>query len=330
MIQIVVPLLKNGGVYDFACRLQEVFGESEVRLVHLSRGNLADWKIGPDDPVVLQMSGYGFDKRGAPWWLLHEIEKRRRYIRRFGVFFHELYAFGPPWSSSFWLSPVQRHIARRLAEMSNFWMTNREGSAQWLERFVGNKPHAVLPVFSNMGELVALPQTRLPEVIVFGSAGLRQATYQAAGDKLFAWAKQSMLEIHDIGAPIADRQLVEMLHAKGVVLHGRLEAAEVGRAMTSARFGLLAYPVEFAAKSGVFAAYAAHGLCPVLISKHYVPADDLVVNDHYLPGVPDNSVIFDAASVGQRAWEWYQPHNILSHVNAIAQFTKRTRGVFND
>ena len=125
MINFVVPSLKKGGVYDFACRLQEVFGEPNGRLVHLFRGNLADWIIEPDDSVVLQLSGYGFDKRGAPLWLLKEIEGRRRHIKSFGVFFHELYAFGPPWSSSFWLSPVQRHIACRLAVLSDFWMTSR-------------------------------------------------------------------------------------------------------------------------------------------------------------------------------------------------------------
>lgn len=330
MINFVVPSLKKGGVYDFACRLQEVFGEPNGRLVHLFRGNLADWIIEPDDSVVLQLSGYGFDKRGAPLWLLKEIEGRRRHIKSFGVFFHELYAFGPPWSSSFWLSPVQRHIARRLAEMSDFWMTSRYGSAQWLERFAGDKPHAVLPVFSTIGEPDDLAQARLPRVIVFGSPGLRQLTYQAAGDKLFTWAKQAALEIHDIGAPVADQQLLATLRSNGVALHGHLLDREIRHAMASAMLGLLAYPVEYAAKSSVFAAYAAHGLCPVLISKNYVPADGLVVNDHYLPGVPDNSVIFDAASVGQRAWEWYQPHNILSHVDAIAQFSKHTRVVFND
>jgi len=326
MIHLVVPPRQSGGVYDFACKLQEFIGQDAVRLVHLSRENATDWKVGSGDSVILQLSGYGFNKRGAPLWLMRELEERRSHIKTLGVFFHELYAFGPPWSSAFWLSPVQRHIARRLAEMSDFWMTSREGSAQWLRKVTGNKPHAVLPVFSTIGEPDLLATTRLPTVIVFGSAGLRQATYQAAGEKLFAWAKQASLQINDVGAPIVDEQLSKTLRANGVVQHGRLDDEAVRCLMQKARFGLLAYPVEYVAKSSVFAAYCAHGICPVLISKSYLQADGLAAGSHYLPGVPDAEAVFDTASIGRVAWGWYQPHGIQHHMGFIkATFQKQTR-----
>ncbi len=322
MIKFIVPISQNGGVYDFACRLQEAIGPDSVRLVHLSKENAADWQVGTDDSVVLQMSGYGFDKRGAPWWLLHELERRHTHIKKLGIFFHELYASGPPWSSSFWLSPVQRHITRRLAEMSDFWMTSREGSAQWLRGFASEKPHVVLPVFSTIGEPDLLPKTRLPIIIVFGSPGLRQATYQAAGLKLFAWAKQSSLEIHDIGAPITDRQLSAALLDNGVIQHGRLSDEAVRNLMQDARFGLLAYPTEFVAKSSVFAAYCAHGLCPVVISQGYAWADGLVAGAHYLPDFTDAGGAGDlvhTASIGQAAWEWYQPHALNIHATTLLE-----------
>ena len=178
MIQLIVPPIKGGGVYDFACRLQEAFGEANVRLIHLSEDNVAEWEIGSDDSVILQMSGYGFSKRGTPLWLLSELEKRRAHIKKFGVFFHELYAMGPPWRSSFWLSPVQRYVSRRLAELADFWMTNREGSADWLMRYASDKPHAVLPVFSKFGELDAVTKERKPVAVIFGGSSLRTATYK--------------------------------------------------------------------------------------------------------------------------------------------------------
>jgi len=322
MIQLLIPSKQSGGVYDFACKLQEAIGQDAVRLVHLSKENAADWKVGPDDAVVLQLSGYGFDNRGAPLWLLREIEKRRKHIKTLGIFFHELYAFGPPWSSSFWLSPVQRHIARRLAELSDFWMTSREGSAQWLRRFAGDKHHAVLPVFSTIGEPDSLAQARLPRMVVFGSAGLRQATYQAAGDKLFAWARQAPLEIHDIGAPITDARIAETLRANGVIQQGCLVDEAVRAVMQDALFGLLAYPVEYVAKSSVFAAYCAHGICPLLISNNYGQADGLVVGSHYLPGVPDAWDLLQAAAIGQAAWGWYQPHQLIKHADSIKRLAK--------
>lgn len=312
-----MPPQQAGGVYDFACKLQVAIGQDVVRLVYLSKQTVADWQVDPEDKVVLQLSAYGFDKRGAPLWLLHELEKRRKHIKIFGVFFHELYAFGPPWSSSFWLSPVQRHIARRIADMSDFWMTSREGSAQWLQRFAGHKPHTVMPVFSTIGESDGLPHARLPKVIVFGSAGLRQATYHVAGTKLFAWAKQASLEIHDIGTPIADQKLAETLRVNGVVLHGRLDEESARELMADAMFGLLAYPVDYVAKSSVFAAYCAHGVCPILISPAYGEADGLVAGGHYLPGIPIAEAMPDVASIGQAAWRWYQNHDLQHHVDLI-------------
>jgi len=327
MIQLLIPPLKSGGVYDFSCKLQAAIGPDAVNLVHLGKSNVDHWRVGSDDSVVLQMSGYGFAKRGAPLWLLRELETRRKAIKTLGIFFHELYAFGPPWSSSFWLSPVQRHIARRLAELSDFWMTNRQGSAQWLRRFAGDKPHAVLPVFSNVGESVAPSQLRLPRIVVFGSPGLRQTTYRVAGDKLFSWAKQASLEVHDIGSPIADVQLAETLRANGVIQHGRLDEHEVGRLMEDALFGLLAYPVEYVSKSGVFAAYCAHGICPVLISKNYVQADGLVAGSHYLPGVPDAGALSKAQHIGRAAWEWYRPHSVSSNVKTMRNLVKLTKGI---
>lgn len=317
MIQLLIPPGHNGGVHDFSIRLNEEIGNDAGSVVHFSKTNamLCD----PADTVILQFSGYGFEKRGTPLWLLRELEQRRTRIKNLGIYFHELYAFGPPWSSSFWLSPTQRHIARRLADLSDFWMTNREGSAQWLRGFAGDKPHAVLPVFSNVGESAATARERAPRIMVFGSAGLRQNTYRAAGERLFAWAQQASLEIHDIGPAITDGGLSATLHSTGVIQHGQLDANQVDRLMRDARYGVVAYPVAYAAKSGVFAAYAAHGMCPVLLSAEHLEADGLKAGVHYLPELPDFSATADIDSIRQAAWAWYQPHSVARHAKTLME-----------
>lgn len=314
MIQLIVPPLRQGGVYDFACRLLEAIGEDEAMLVHLSEENVNGWEIGPDDSLFLQLSGYGFAKRGAPLWLLHALQARRKQIKTLGIFFHEIYAFGPPWSSSFWLSPVQRHVSRRIAGLADFWMTSREGSAVWLRKYAEDKPHEVLPVFSTIGEPDSLPEARMPRIVIFGSAGLREAAYVAAGNNLFNWAKRASLEVHDFGSPIADAQLAETLRVNGVILHGRLDDQEVRRLMREAEYGLLAYPIEYVAKSSVFAAYCAHGICSVLISDNYIQVDGLVAGSHYLPDIPDLSPGPAVRHVGKVAREWYMQHSLQHHV----------------
>ncbi|MFA5983155.1 MAG: hypothetical protein WC782_03985 [Methylococcaceae bacterium] len=267
--------------------------------------------------VYLQYSGYGYAKRGAPFWLLNQILKHRKQIKHFGVFFHELYAFAPPWSSAFWLSPSQRHIAKRLAELSDFWLTNRETSAVWLKQFAKNKPYAVLPVISNVGELTTYHQYRAPKVVIFGGSELRYKTYIAAGDALFTWAKLQHLEIHDIGPKIIDKNLSEKLTENSVAIHGRLPEANISQLLSNTMFGLMAYPLEYIAKSGVLAAFCAHGVCPILISKSYPPTsvDGLLPNQHFLTGVPKSVCIPSiAAEIGQASWLWYQTHRLETHI----------------
>jgi len=320
MIHIVIPDMQ-GGVYDFAHTLQGKIGPNVVKPVPLSARSVRSWRTHAGDSVVLQMSGFGFSKRGVPLWLLREMEMRHNKVKRFGVFFHELYAFGPPWKYAFWVSPVQRHVVRRLAEMSDFWMTNREGSAQWLRRYAGNKPHAVLPVFSTIGEPQPLPAARKNSLVVFGSAGLRTVTYRAAGRGLFQWAKRQSLEIHDIGSPVMDTQVMDALTANGVIQHGRLGADNISELMQDALFGIIAYPVDYIAKSSVFAAYCAHGLCPVVLSKGgYPPSDGLLAGQHYLLGPPTGIVNAGSAQqIGEGAWKWYQSHGVGYHAAALCQ-----------
>ncbi|MBU2858407.1 hypothetical protein HF289_16620 [Acidithiobacillus ferrooxidans] len=320
MIHFAVPD-KQGGVCDFSRILQSEMGTDMVNVVPLSVSNATAWEIQSGDSVVLQMSGYGFSKRGAPLWLLREMERRRHESSKFGVFFHELYAFGPPWKSAFWVSPAQRYVVCRLAEMSDFWMTNREGSAQWLRRYAGNKPHAVLPVFSNVCEIQSLPAVRKNRLVVFGSAGLRTTAYRTAGRGLLQWAKRQSIEIHDVGPTVTDPQVMETLMGGGVIQHGRLEADKISDLMRDSRFGVIAYPIGFIAKSGVFAAYCAHGLCPVILSKGHAPSDGLLAGQHYLPGIPTGIVNADKAQrIGEGAWGWYQSHKLACHVAALREF----------
>jgi hypothetical protein len=311
----------SGGVRDFSDKLAGALATEQAGHVFAWHQDAVDEiveQIASSECLYLQYSGYGYAKRGNPLWLLKQLQTNRSQIKTLGVCFHELYAFGPPWSSAFWLSPVQRHIARRLAEQSDFWITNREGSAQWLRRFAGDKPHAVLPVFSNVGEMLVYSEDRAPKVVVFGGSALRLATYRAAGDSLFAWAKRQGLAIHDIGPAINDPIMTNRLTSEGVIVHGRLPETEISGLLADALFGVVVYPVEYVAKSGVFAAYCAHGICPLLISQQYPAADGLIQSQHYLADIPETGCTPSiAADIGLMAWDWYQQHNVAEHVQSL-------------
>jgi hypothetical protein len=280
-----------------------------------------------EDNYLLHYSGYGYAKRGTPLWLPKKIEKQCSNIKKIGIFFHELYAFGPITGSAFWLSPMQRYIARCLVETSDFWITNREESAQWLRKFSGAKPNAVLPVFSNVGEMSFYAKERKPKVVIFGSAILRSKTYRTTGDRLFLWAREQNFELHDVGPVITDSLMSATLRNAGVIQHGRLESNEVSELLSDAMFGILAYSLNYAAKSGVLAAYCAHGICPILISKNYKTSDGLVAGTNYIAGMPIKKIEKNIVrNIGMAAWNWYQPHRIVKHVetfNILCQNTKK-------
>lgn len=310
-LTIVVPPVA-GGVWDFSHAISQELSGSVVR--EITRSDTRALDVGT---VLLHYSGYGYAKRGAPLWILDEIRARRRRFRRLGVFFHELYATGPPWSSAFWLSPVQRHVARQLAELSDFWLASCESYGKWLRRFAGNRPHHVLPVMSNVGEPVDCPTQRRPTVVLFGGAPLRESTYKTGGADLLAWVRAQQLELHDIGPPLQDRALEQHIRAAGAVVHGRLHTEQVSSLLADARYGVVAYRGDALGKSGVLAAYSSHAVCPIVLADHVTTPDGLRAGRNFHAGIPPRD--FPAASamaVGKGAWCWYQNHRLERHVAA--------------
>lgn len=311
VVSLVSP--GEGGVKDFAATLN---GALHGRLLEATPALPVTSLAGAD--VILHYSGYGYARRGAPLWLLRRLREARPRMRAFGVYFHELYADGPPWSSAFWLAPVQRHIAAELAGLADFWLTNRDGSAQWLNAHAPPRPHRVLPVFSNLGE-GGHDIGRRAAVVVLGGAALRAETYQTAGDALFDWVRQAGFELHDVGPPLADPALAGKLAGCGAVVHGRVEADEADRLLSAATYGVVTYPVAYAAKSGVFAAYCAHAVCPVLLARDSGVHDGLTPG-HYLPSVAAMTPDLPAAwRIGQAANAWYVPHGVERHLATLRE-----------
>jgi hypothetical protein len=305
-ISLVAP--GEGGVRDYAATLN---GLLQGHLIEATPDLPATVLAGAD--VVLHYCGYGYARRGTPLWLLRRLREARPRMRRFGIFFHELYAEGAPWRSAFWLSPVQRYIAAELAALSDFWLTNREGSARWLNTHSPARPHRVMPVFSNLGEGGAQHRDRQAAVVVLGGAALRAQTYQEAGEALFDWVSRAGFTLHDVGPPLGDAALAARLARRGAVVHGRVEADEAARLLSTFTYGVLSYPVDYAAKSGVFAAYCAHAICPVLLSRHHGVHDGITPR-HYLPSVQAMMPDLPAAwRIGQAASAWYAPHALRHH-----------------
>lgn len=270
--------------------------------------------------LVLHYSGYGFDDRGCPGWLVAGIEAVPELP--LVTMFHEVSATGPPWRSAFWLGGVQRRLARRLARRSARAATSLRLYSDLLDRLAPGRPVEVSPVLSPVGEPGSLPATgeRPPRLVVFGGAGNRHSVYRRHGGRLGAICERLGLEeVHDVG-PAADAP--PELAGRPVVRRGALAVAELRAELLAARAGALAYPPRFFPKSTVFAAYAAHGVAPIgLAGDTRGTLDEGLAAGHHFwtPATGDAATL---SSIARAARAWYREHDAAHHAALYARLLR--------
>ncbi|HSS48704.1 MAG TPA: glycosyltransferase family 1 protein [Thermoanaerobaculia bacterium] len=264
--------------------------------------------------VLLHYSGYGYQERGCPVWLAAGIARwlARGSGRRISTFFHEVNAFGLPWRSSFWLSPLQRRIAAALAGSSSGIATSLPLYRDVLHRWVPGREVAVLPVFSAVGEPGEVPPlaSRRRRIAVFGGAGTRLRAFRAHGIDLAAACRAlGAEEVLDVGPPGEDSPAA--IEGRPVRRLGTLPASEVRSLLLDSVAGFLAYPADFLPKSTVFAAYCAHGAVAVCAASGRNGGGPLHPGEHYLPSRPERPPgEAELQAVADRARAWYLEHSL--------------------
>lgn len=276
--------------------------------------------------LLLHYEGYGYAQRGCPLWLVQGVEQWRRenQQRRLVIMFHELYAKGAPWTSSFWLSPLQKRLMIRLAQVSDQWMTSLEGYAETVRRLSHNTTARAysLPVFSSIGEPVAtLPLAeRRRRLMVFGTRGRRIEVYQRSSAALNRICQRlGITEILDVGRAV-EFDFASQLTVP-VVICGELPGAEISQRLLDTVAGVIDYPVTMLGKSTIFAAYCAHRVIPVIAPfGDSTPAEGLLADQHYwLTDVASERLNIDAGQViADNAFAWYQTHSLSAHAETFA------------
>lgn len=262
-----------GGVSAYALALaghfELEFGIAQETLTHCdSEGNLHTnaETLAAGDVILLHYVGYGYQPRGVPLRLAMAWEGIRREYPdlRLGVAFHEVYAFGPPWRSSFWLLPFQRWIARRLLRTADVAFTTLERYRGLLRSLDVNHPVESLPIPSTVGEPELVPEyeDRAARLVVFGSSGVRARAWRTEGAALAAAVRAlAVEEVVDIGAPCSR---IPSIAGVPVREAGVLPDSAVTAELSQARAGFIAYPPDYVDKSTIYGAYLAHGLIPIL------------------------------------------------------------------
>lgn len=268
--------------------------------------------------VLLHYVGYGYSQKGCPVWLVKGLEhwKKNASNARLVTMFHEVYASGKPWTSAFWLSPLQRNLAARIAQLSDHSLTSKQLYAERLSHLSRRKDSKIttLPVFSNIGE----PDQVLPldkrdrRLVVFGSPATRKRVYQESLEKLHQACKLLKIEeIWDIGTSTG--LTLSTVNGVPVVEKGEQPAEEISHILLNSFAGFFDYPTDYLAKSTIFAAYCAHGVLPVSAHSGDLPVDGIQAGKHY--SVPNYQIsrgknMIELQAIADDAYAWYQTHNL--------------------
>jgi len=282
------------------------------------------------DHVILHYVNYGYQARGIPFGLVPTLRDLRHNCRGgLLTIFHELFASGPPWKSAFWLQPLQKRIARTVAQLSSVCLVSSEGMLRQLRRLASDAEGIVHPVLSNFGEPNLLP----------GQSFERDPHRWTicGGAALIERSLKSFRKInHRIPAEISPRELFifggndnstvrSLLPELGIQTDYRpgIASAEASQILSASSFLWLDYfdrpdvPLEFVLKSTAFAAACAHGVVPVFpqrssgisIEGDRLPGPFFVEEDSSELPAPD-----DRAKVAERFYDWYQRHASSDHL----------------
>lgn len=281
--------------------------------------------------VLLHYVGYGYAKRGCPSWLVEGLERwkstgNNTYLV---TMFHEVYASGAIWNSSFWLSPLQKNLAARLARVSDRCLTSKQHYAEILYQLSQGQQTQIstLPVFSNIGEPEQVPPLleRNRCLVVFGGRAKRLQVYRESLAELeLACQLLGTKEIFDIGPSTG--LTLSSVNGVPIVEMGQLSATEISSILLNSLAGFLNYHPNFLAKSTIFATYCAHGVLPVS-SRCSAPTDGIQAGKHYW--VPDKETTdcknwVEVQAIADNARTWYQTHNLLVHAKTFAAHLEKT------
>lgn len=271
------------------------------------------------DAILLQFSPYGYQPRGIPFGLLGALQTllHRHPRLTLHTMFHELYATGPITSSSFWLCFLQKHIIRRLAKLSRSRFTNRSNYARWIESTVPRLPFpvATIPVFSNLGESpdLPLPSSRPATMTLFRSGLRSKVDWQALQPHLEA---AQISRVHFVGGGSNLELPAEF--PLPVTHHGHLPSLEIASLLQKTRLGYLDYYPGYLGKSGIFAAYTAHGV-PVILKKDAASTEDGLQKGTHYTLLDDNAIpLATLNALSTHSLAWYAPHSLRATTSVYA------------
>ncbi len=252
---------------------------------------------------------------GTPFWF---VEALRSIVAdqqiKLVVMFHELPKLH--WHQFYlfdFLNPIHCIVSRSLAQMADVVVTSSSRFQSILSTWI-EKDVPKIPIFSNMGEpeLIVPLRERQRRMIIFGGSA-RARIYKNHSSALMQSCQLLRIDkIYDVGSTL---NLPDYSHT-GIDLCslGFRSPGEISELLLTSIAGCIDYspfPGSLG-KSGVFAAYCAHGILPILTCYNPSEENGLCMNQHYLVlGSKLDSLSLNSYQIiANKAYEWYQDHTL--------------------
>src|SRR5207302_1541540 len=106
-----------------------------------------------------------------------------------------------------------------------------------------------------------------------------------------------------------------------VEIMGVLPAVAVSQILSQSKVGVLNYYSGYLGKSGIFAAYCAHGVVPIFPVPNNSEADGLFHGQHYLLPTDFQTTELDSqlSAVAENVRRWYLNHDLKHTASALAE-----------
>lgn len=285
--------------------------------------------------ILLHYVGYGYAQRGCPVWLVDGLQRWKSLFpkRSLVTMFHEISASGPPWTSAFWLSPLQKSLAARLAQMSDRCITSKQLYAEIIANLSRGKHHQIpfIPVFSNIGEpdkVLALSE-RQKRLVIFGGVANRARVYRDSQAVLeYVCQSLKIQEIWDVGTPTGVN--LSAITKVPILEIGQQSAENVSNILADSVAAFSDYNPDYLAKSTIFASYCVHRLLPINAKGSALVIDGIESGKHYWVPNPQRNELgndVEMQAIADNAYSWYQTHNLSVHIQIFAKYLVSNSGI---
>jgi len=316
-IKIITPS-EHGGVLDYSININNALIKKGFNssIKKINKFNKKKITIKRGENVILQMSGYGFQEKGIPFWLVRQVKEIKKLTSSFGIYFHEIsinYKISKPQSIIIML--LQNYILICLLRYCNYFITSNSVYEKWLKKNSLNIKNYLAPTISNINLNLKNIKKDKSIVVIFGTSPTRINIYQNHFDILKRWISENNLFLCDVGPKIKDKRINDLIKGNpNIKIYGKLSSKSIQNLFSRAYLGIFSLPDNLINKSGTFATYCKFKICPINL-KDFDIKNKKKINKRFLNFLPNNNVYnYQISNINKYNFKFSIKNNIRSHM----------------